>query len=417
MDSYSSFAFGCFCGQTYNNAIDLEEHRRARGHFVAHVCGPSCKHPPISQSPIRVQFCSYCDKKCERDDILQDHRIFTGHCFCSECDRSFDSQAALQAHLRSQIHASEFRCCDCNIAFNDIHALNAHMASRAHRKPIAKNSGKPESTKMTKNNDKHLCQDCNRTFKSTNSLLQHRESVKHKPLSNLSCPVGKKCKVCFTSPSALIQHLESGECDSGITREKIYQLVQNHDTDNLIHKTPEGITPSSPRFPISDNSLSGSLSMTPDLSDDTSCWPLLTPPSGLTLDEDVTEWLLISGSQTPVSDSQYSLNAPISRKLECPLCPTQGKKFATSQALENHMKSPIHRPKVYYCPVSMFPVGLSFHQRKQQKFLSTLGGLAQHLESGACQGGKDIFIEVVGFIERRLELFGFRSMPLLLSRC
>ena len=235
--------------------------------------------------------------------------------------------------------------------------------------------------------------------------------------SNLSCPVGKKCKVSFTSPSALIQHLESGECDSGITREKIYQLVQNHDTDNLIHKSPEGITPSSPRFPISDNSLPGSLPMTPDLSDDTSCWSLLTPPSGLTLDEDATEWLLISGSQTPVSDNQYSLNAPISRRLECPLCPAQGKKFATPQALENHMKSPIHRPKAYYCPVSMFPVGLSFHQRKQQKFFSTLGGLAQHLESGACQGGKDIFIEVVEFIERRLELFGFRSMPLLLSRC
>jgi hypothetical protein len=44
-----------------------------------------------------------------------------------------------------------------------------------------------------------------------------------------------------------------------------------------------------------------------------------------------------------------------------------------------------------------------------------LGGFAQHLESGACQGGKETFIKIVEFVERRLELLRFRSMPLLLA--
>ncbi|OCL13761.1 hypothetical protein AOQ84DRAFT_310018 [Glonium stellatum] len=380
MATNSRLSLECFCGRTYNYEADLEEHRRARGHFIAHICGRLCNHPPLPQSSIRVQFCAYCDKKCERDDIMEDHRIFTGHCFCSECDQTFDSQTALQTHIESQIHASEFRCCDCNIAFKDIHALIAHMASRAHRKP------KPQTTEI---NEILQCQECNRAFKSANSLLQHRESVKHKPLSNLNCPVGKDCKIGFTSPSALIQHLESGQCDSGMKREKIYQLIQNFDSEKLIHRSPEGLTPGSPRLPIPEKSPMDRFPTTPGLSDDSSRWSLLTPPSGFTLDD---EWL------------------------KCPLCPTEGKVFGTPRALENHIMSPIHCPKVYCCPVNMFPEGLSSHQQKQQKSFSTLGGLAQHLESGACQGGKDLFIEVVEFIERRLELFGLRHMPFLLSR-
>lgn len=79
------------------------------------------------------------------------------------------------------------------------------------------------------------------------------------------------------------------------------------------------------------------------------------------------------------------------------------------------MASPVHCPKVYHCPTSIFPEGRSSPPQKPPKLFSTLGGLAQHLESGACQGGKETFTKICEFIEQRLELLGFRGMPLLLA--
>lgn len=78
--------FKCFCGRTYPYAIDLEEHRRARGHFPSHICRSSCKHPSVVHYGYTIRKCGYCSKLCERLDILEDHRITTGHCFCSECE-------------------------------------------------------------------------------------------------------------------------------------------------------------------------------------------------------------------------------------------------------------------------------------------------------------------------------------------
>ncbi|KAI9765883.1 MAG: hypothetical protein M1839_005286 [Geoglossum umbratile] len=412
MSDSSRLTLNCFCGRTYGNAIDLEEHRRARGHFSSHRCGPLCNHPQVSPGPVRMQSCNSCGKKCERDDILRDHRTFTGHCFCSECDRVFESQGALKEHLRTELHASEFRCCNCNIDFKDVHALNAHMASRAHRRPLPadRENPKPQVTALI---DGVLpCEDCDRTFKSASALRAHRASVKHKPLSNLTCPLGKKCTMRFTSPSALIQHLESGKCDSGTTRDKIYGLIQSHDPEKLIHSPPEDppLTPQS--YLPSETSPTNYTPRRPNLLADSDNWSLVPSPSIFSLDESAAESSLVSGPRTPTSDGRHSVYAPISHRLRCPLCPETHRRFAVLQDLERHMASPVHCPKVYHCPVGLFPEGRS---SQAPRFFSTLGGLAQHLESGACQGGEGTFKKIVEFIERRLNLLGFRSMPLLLA--
>lgn len=416
----SPFILKCFCGHHYTNPIDLEEHRRARGHFASHVCGRYCKHPIPSEEIVRSRECGCCGKVCERPDILDDHRVATGHCFCSDCSLPFESQSALNDHRQTEMHASEFRCCDCDILFQDIHALNAHMASRAHRKPLTQKSSRTTSKKLKKSVAKTPknteCNECQRTFRSLQSLEQHRKSTKHKPLSDLACPMREGCRGRFSSPSALLQHLESGNCRSGMNRDRIYRIVQSCDQDRVIHKAL-GLTPSSsPSLSTCESSLGSSIQIIP--SDTESEWSLVaTPMSESIAEESLMQWSLLEGSQ--ISIEELSFSTTIALNLRCSLCPNGRKMFATAQALQQHMDSPVHYAKIYHCPnnISTTISGKAGKQRREEKQFSTLGGLTQHLESGACHGGKRTFFRSMEFIQRRLEQLGFVGIPLLLPGC
>lgn len=129
-------ALRCFCGNNYSSPQDLEEYRRARGHFLSHRCTTLCKHPVFAPKNGPAQVCGECGKTCKNSDIFRDHAVATGHCFCYDCDLTFPSRKSWEGHREPAKHASEFRCCDCNISFQDFHALVAHMESRAHRKPL-----------------------------------------------------------------------------------------------------------------------------------------------------------------------------------------------------------------------------------------------------------------------------------------
>ncbi|EOA90812.1 uncharacterized protein SETTUDRAFT_101140 [Exserohilum turcica Et28A] len=366
--------FECFCGRTYTYAIDLEEHRRARGHFPSHVCRGSCRHPPVAQYDFTIRKCGYCGKLCERLDIFEDHYIATGHCFCSECDLPFESQSAWENHCEVELHASEYRCCNCDITFKDIHALNAHMASRAHRKPLQqkhKVNARKAGKATTVSAGDHMCKICRRTVPSLQSFQQHCESLKHKPISALSCPTGEGCKRKFSAPSALLHHLESGKCCSGMDRDDIYDIVQLYDKDHTIHILPK-LTPSSSTY-LSAHGLS--------------------PDSGApTASLDSSDgWLLVTPTHS------------------------QGT-FRTVQALQQHIVSPTHCDKVYHCPRNLLPINSSKAETKQRKAkqFTTLSGLAQHLESGACRGGRQTFLRCIEFIQQHLGQWGLGGMRLLL---
>lgn len=217
MPSPSILRLDCFCGRTYTNALDLEEHRGARGHFPSHVCTRSCDHP-VPSEVFQPSRCSTCDKLCLRPDILLDHRIFTGHCFCSDCDRPFASQRELQLHLESEVHASEFRCCDCDVSFRDIHALNAHMRSPVHGRPKLEKpkleksqSERPQPEKAAKKiatspSDDRCCHTDQRTSKPSVST-QYHAPVMYAPTTKLHCPGKRRI---FETTTALRAHLASG---------------------------------------------------------------------------------------------------------------------------------------------------------------------------------------------------------------
>jgi hypothetical protein len=82
-------------------------------------------------------------------------------------------------------------------------------------------------------NPSHKCEQCDKEFPSKNSLNNHISS-KHKLPRHISCPLGGKCIKKFATPSALLNHLESGCCRSGMTRTKMTELVFAHDPNRYI---------------------------------------------------------------------------------------------------------------------------------------------------------------------------------------
>jgi hypothetical protein len=79
----------------------------------------------------------------------------------------------------------------------------------------------------------------------------------------------------------------------------------------------------------------------------------------------------------------------------------------------NHLSSPAHAPKMFHCPLVF--AGFEDKRKASQlmRYFSTLSGLMQHLESGACQGGRATFRKTVEYVEYSLEKIGLQKLRLL----
>jgi len=108
--------------------------------------------------------------------------------------------------------------------------------------------------------------------------------------SSIECPF---CKRPFTVASGLVVHLESGNCSSGLNRQKINDAVRRLDRGNVITR------------------------------------PMITMPG-------------YENVQTFATERSYN-----GRCYQCCLCP---RGFATLSALNAHMSSPVHEQAMYRCP-------------------------------------------------------------------
>lgn len=84
-----------------------------------------------------------------------------------------------------------------------------------------------------------------------------------------------------------------------------------------------------------------------------------------------------------------------------------------SELITTYVSSPAHSPKVFHCP--LYFAGLENDRKVSQliRYVSPLSGLMQHLESGACQGGRATFRKTVGYIEHDLGKMGLWKLRLL----
>ena len=145
---------------------------------------------------------------------------------------------------------------------------------------------------------------------------------------------------------------------------------------------------------------------------------ILTPVTGNDFDEDLY-WPTSPGS----ASGMLTPNSTISRRpsdgsspalrLLCPLCPIGRKPFKSLEALSNHLSSPAHSPKIFHCPLALTGYEDEGKIPQLMKYFSTLSGLLQHLESGACQGGNVTFRKTVEYIEHNLRRLGLQRLRLL----
>jgi hypothetical protein len=299
--------------------------------------------------------------------------------YCLQCKTWFVNDESIQRHNHSFHDAQkpkEFRCCDCHRSFSSEKTLETHLQLC---------DAKEKQQQM------FSCEPCGLTFPSKKGLNAHLLSKDHKPVK---CLGSAKCKRKFKDFPGMIQHLESGACVSKLNRDAIHGLSRTYDTANAI--TIEGAPP--PSLPTS-------VRLVEELDIDSVDDAIPTSTSMLSTSSNGRG--TSSGKTTPTSgggSSEHELQ--LSNPTMCPIC---GRNFSSPLALGMHVASPVHETPIYHCPTAFLVdlgVVLGKTKRKERVF-RTLGAMAQHMNAGACTGGKESWEKVMKVLEAKLGGFGF----------
>ncbi|KAI9766759.1 MAG: hypothetical protein M1839_004776 [Geoglossum umbratile] len=439
--------------------------------------------------------CEVCGGRFGVRSSFESHQQATGHCYCCECNLHFKSIIKHVRHVREVQHRTEYQCCDCgrkypdqtdldhhccdcDISFYAGQALEKHLRKHARHRPCASAPRAPVA---------QAAKPAAPTPSPRTGKPKSKKSRKKRKCRNIPCPASGKCHKKFAQLSAVLDHLESGRCPSGMTRTELNKLVIAHDKDRYIThgvaspapilESPSADILSLPEAlatalqhdagavlpPTENDSLSewsdinGVPLLTPSTSEleAESEWfglggvPLLTPrTSELEAESEwsdlnggqlltpsaseagvESEWSLISGIHTPVSNApDASLHTTILRSnlsLQCPICPTvpNQRTFSSIKALQAHISSIAHAPKIFHCPFTFPAVGGDLNggnagtrgrkKKLKEKYFKSLSGLARHMEYGSCKGGIELFREATRYVEEEIKKMGFAEVRLL----
>ena len=231
----------------------------------------------------------------------------------------------------------------------------------------------------------------------------------------------------------MLHHLESGGCPSGMNRAKLNMLVLRNDTERvisspdvavqgLLREATRRLATSRATTPTGDMGTAATKTATPstpEFGDDYEA--VLTPSSSSSgTSGNAMSGVMLTPSSTMVSASLLVLTpssghsstvVSASGGTRCPLCPPSRRQFATPQSLQQHLLSPAHDAQIFHCPVSspsVFSVSGGAPQGKAApvKWFSTLSGMGQHVESGACVGSGADFNKAASYLEARITGLG-----------
>jgi len=434
------------CGRAFQDSSALAQHQKAKhpSAYSCTQCSRSFNTPgglvhhrrDLHDSPIQ----NGKKKPSPKKAAAQLPKTTNSDRYCGDCRKSFVDAAALRQHRQSSAHAVEFRCCDCERDFASLDALQQHLQDKVHKpKKIAHEKPRIQQ-----------CPKCSRQFQSEQALQNHKASTAHRSARNLVCAIGgaggtRSCNRRFKSPSAMLHHLESGGCPSGMNRAKLNMVVLRNDTERIISSPDvavQGLLREATRrlatggvaTPTRSTSTTVATTATPtprfrddeDSDDDdneeevimtpSSCsasamsGAILTPSSTMVSATPLASWLSLLTPSSGYSTATV-VSPPPGGATRCPLCPPTRRPFPTTQSLQQHLLSPAHDAQIFHCPVSpssLFAARGGAPQGKATavKWFSTLSGMAQHLESGACvETGVD-FGKAVTYLEARMKGFG-----------
>ena len=217
------------------------------------VLNPECKYcgdifatKGLHKRHIRATHpqCPACLKRFQNALDEQLHRKKTGHCFCVDCNLSFTSWDSHVLHLRNINHSPQYICCDCDRDYPGSDCLKKHCCScdtvyrsnsklKQHFKAHPAHRLQPKAVRVEPEvNLTYKCSKCEKKFATKGDRKKHRAT--HKPPRTIPCPVGSQCTKKFATPSALINHLESGRCRAGMTRGTLNELVRRYDPEGYI---------------------------------------------------------------------------------------------------------------------------------------------------------------------------------------
>ncbi|KAH8593114.1 hypothetical protein B0O99DRAFT_689013 [Bisporella sp. PMI_857] len=198
-----------------------------------------------------------------------------------------------------------------------------------------------------------------------------------------------------------------------MTKTKLNAAIAANDTERII--TSGGVTA---QWLLEDNPSATSTSQirspipTPTPTEFLDSYPpssILTPTSTLSTSTNFHSMLTL----WPRTRSSYQT---------CPICPPLRTRTFKPSALRQYLSSSVHAQVSMSLPLSV-PDEISFHypralvgegsKKKVVRQFSTVSGLAQHLESGACDGGKVTFRRVVEYVQEEMKGMGFGGLKLL----
>ena len=344
--------------------------------------------------------CDTCKKSFSGQDDLEQHQraVHTSQFRCCDCEQDFISEQALDQHLTDKVH-QEIPCQICEQSLASILALNRHIVTEHHASVNPNRKLYPAGV--------HGCFICQRRFRQQTDLDQHLTSLKHHPLSDLPCIAIDKCKRRFVSPSALLHHLESGTCRSGIDRHAINNLVRDNDVERLISSGPVGRSllafnentsesSSSSGTPVFTPTSSGSSSPVPDTMMENAMFQHVP--------------FLSLGVEKPSSATMGEASIPSTFEILTPSSPRKSFDFEIGGRLPSfHANLSSHEltPTLFHCPTALMD---STHHSERPRTFTTLSGLAQHIESGACGEGLATLKKAMEFVQERLEKMGLGSI-------
>ncbi|KAL1644731.1 hypothetical protein SLS58_004193 [Diplodia intermedia] len=354
--------------------------------------------------------CCNCGLEYDTWDEMWRHQLFLHHP-CIACHRIFVCETRLMAHQRETGHC---HCAACAQHFMTPDRLRQHLLEHHHlpraevfqdaadERPLLDPSTSDPSTAAAPvfkggfksgKNFLHVnlrCRVCGSDFTSPKTLHDHRTRGWHDPFTSLACPFAGAGGPCeddaggrsFPSVSALLHHLETARCGSGIALAELNDALRGPARLEAC-VLPEHRFRATPRDP---------------------CAGALSEREIQAVCDQVTSSSSSSSAVAEAGDGGHGDGANGKLKLKCPFCPPSvWKTFPTKAQLRAHLTHYNHTPRFLRFPDS---VVLPPTKSRRKTDFNAWSGLAHSLETLLCAGEVEGVQAALDVIEEALAALG-----------